>query len=598
MTIAVAGWASYRLALEASLSRVDSEASDRLTLIANTFDATVARFRYLPTVLSLEEPIRDLYRSPRDARSIAAANRYLKSLNRAAGSAELFVLDEAGVALAASNFDQDTSFVGHNYAFRSYFQDALRAGEGHIYAVGATTGLPGYFLSHRVVEGDRTLGVTVVKIDLSALEADWARAGDVVAVEDGNGVIFLSSRERWKYHPLEPLPVATIAQLNETRQFGSAIESSPVLAVERRTGNARIGRAGEPGWPDVREYAVHTRQLTAHGWQLLVFSDVDDVRRYASTVSSAATLAAVAGLLIVLVAYQRRQVMRAKLEAHDELERRVTERTAELSAVNAKLSTEVEERIRAEQGLRQTQESLIQSAKLASLGQALAGVAHEINQPLAALNTYVASSRILLRRNELERAAANLDLMSSIAERMMALIEHLRMFARKETGARSPVDLPVVIGNAMRLVEYRIRNEGIKVDMSMPSAPVYVMANPVRLEQVLVNLLSNAIDAMHDTEQRLLGIVLDWDGERAVIEVSDTGHGIAPEHVKSLFDPFFTTKDIGQGLGLGLSISYGIIRECGGDIMVESAPRAGARFRVVLPTMSPADARQPSGLHA
>lgn len=561
--IAAAGWLAYVLALDAAFARMQREANDRLALIASTFDATVARYRYLPAVLSLADPIRELYRDPHDASAIAAANRYLKSLNQGARSAELYVLDSTGLALAASNFDQDSSFVGHNYAFRAYFVDAMRAGEGHYYAVGATTGQPGYFLSHRIMEGDKTLGVAVVKIDLTALEADWARAGDLVAMEDENGVIFLASREDWKYRPLLPVPAARLAELNAVQQFGQAIDPAPVFVPRGDRQRIQIGHARGRGNAELGEYAlqVHPRD---QGWKLLLFSDVVDARRNAATVAIAGVFALIASLLILLVAYQRRQAVRAKLEAHDVLERRVAERTEEL---------------------RRTLENLVQSAKLASLGQALAGVAHEINQPLAALITYVASSRVLLRRNEVDRAAANLDLMSSIAERMMALIDHLRMFARKETGTRSAVVLAPVVDNAVRLLRYRIDNEHIEVVRAAPAEPLHGLANPIRLEQVVVNLLSNAIDAMRDRERRVLTVRLGRRDDSAVIEVSDSGAGIASEHIKSLFDPFFTTKEIGEGLGLGLSISYGIVREFGGDILVDSAPGRGSTFKVVIPVM-------------
>lgn len=561
--IAAAGWLAYVLALDAAFARMQREANDRLALIASTFDATVARYRYLPAVLSLADPIRELYRDPHDASAIAAANRYLKSLNQGARSAELYVLDSTGLALAASNFDQDSSFVGHNYAFRAYFVDAMRAGEGHYYAVGATTGQPGYFLSHRIMEGDKTLGVAVVKIDLTALEADWARAGDLVAMEDENGVIFLASREDWKYRPLLPVPAARLAELNAVQQFGQAIDPVPVFVPRGDRQRIQIGHARGRGNAELGEYAlqVHPRD---QGWKLLLFSDVVDARRNAATVAIAGVFALIASLLILLVAYQRRQAVRAKLEAHDVLERRVAERTEEL---------------------RRTLENLVQSAKLASLGQALAGVAHEINQPLAALITYVASSRVLLRRNEVDRAAANLDLMSSIAERMMALIDHLRMFARKETGTRSAVELAPVVDNAVRLLRYRIDNEHVEVVRAAPAEPLHGLANPIRLEQVVVNLLSNAIDAMRDRERRVLTVRLGRRDDSAVIEVSDSGAGIASEHIKSLFDPFFTTKEIGEGLGLGLSISYGIVREFGGDILVDSAPGRGSTFKVVIPVM-------------
>ncbi|MCP3459551.1 ATP-binding protein [Bradyrhizobium sp. CCGUVB23] len=575
-TVAAAGWLTYVVALDADFARMQREANDRLTLIASSFDATVARYRYLPAVLSLADPIRELYRNPGDAAAIVAANRYLQSLDQKAGSAELFVLDSTGLALAASNFDGASSFVGQNYAFRPYFQDAMLTGEGHYYAVGATTGQPGYFLSHRIEEGGKILGVAVVKIDLSPLETDWARAGDLIAMADEHGVIFLASRQEWKYHPLTQIRADHVAELSAARQFGQAIDAEPVFVPGGNREGVQIGRARGRDGAELGEYTLEVRPLD-HGWKLLLFSDVVDARRHAATIATACVFALIALLMGIMVADQRRQVIRAKLEAHDALEQRVAERTEEL---------------------RRTHENLVQSAKLASLGQALAGVAHEINQPLAALITYVASSRVLLRRNEVERAAANLDLMSAVAERMMALISHLRMFARKETSARSAVALAAVVDNALRLLQYRINNDGIEVVRALGTEPVHGFANPVRLEQVLVNLLSNAIDAMQGRERRILGVVLEGREGVAVIAISDTGKGIAPEHMKSLFDPFFTTKEIGEGLGLGLSISYGIVREFGGDILVESVPGQGSTFKVIIPLVEAGMSSAKSELHA
>jgi two-component system C4-dicarboxylate transport sensor histidine kinase DctB len=571
---------SYRLALSAGLGQMSRDSDDRLTLIASTFDATVARFRYLPTVLSLADPVRQLFRTPGDGAVVDAANRYLKSLNQAAGSAELYVLDTAGVALAASNYDGAKSFVGHAYDFRPYFQKAIRDGEGQLYAVGVTTGLPGYFLSQRITEGELTIGVAVVKIDLTPLEADWVRAGDLVAIEDEGGVVILASRAQWKYHPLQTLPPSAVARLNESRQFGDTIENAPILHSSTESGNVSVGLGDDD---DVHEYALRARRLPAHGWQLLIFSDIGDSRRHAMTVAATAGFAVLTVQLLGLVSYQWRQSMKAKGEANELLERSVAERTMELREANRRLTSEVQERTRTEQVLRQTHESLVQSAKLASLGQALAGVAHEINQPLAALTTYIASSRLLLQRSEIERTALNLDLMSSIAERMMALIGHLRMFARKETGATSRVDVGMTLSNAMRLLEYRIRNEGIEIVLDLPAEPAHVEANPIRLEQVFVNLLSNAVQSMRDRPRRVLSVSIRCAEGTVMTEVADTGSGISVDHMKSLFDPFFTTKEIGEGLGLGLSISYGIVRELGGTISVESELQIGSRFRVTLP---------------
>jgi two-component system, NtrC family, C4-dicarboxylate transport sensor histidine kinase DctB len=188
--------------------------------------------------------------------------------------------------------------------------------------------------------------------------------------------------------------------------------------------------------------------------------------------------------------------------------------------------------------------------------------------------------------------------MSAIAERMMTLIAHLRMFARKETGARSAVELAAVIDNALRLLQYRINSERIELARAIGGGPLHGLVNPVRLEQVLVNLLSNAIDAMRDCERRVLGVALDRQDGEAIIAISDTGNGIAPDHMKSLFDPFFTTKEIGEGLGLGLSISYGIVREFGGDILVESVASEGATFKVIIPLVEAGASPAKSELHA
>ena len=591
LAVAATGWFSYRIALDAGIARMNREANERLTLLTSTFDATVERFRFLPTVLALADPIRDLYRRPDDPKAAATANRYLRSLNDAAGSAELFVLDRTGLTLAASNFDRDTSFVGQNYAFRPYFEDAVRSGEGHHYAIGVTTGQPGYFLSHGVAEEANAIGVAVVKVDLGGVESEWMRVGDFVAMVDANDVVFLSSQPQWKYRPLSRLSAAQARLLTETRQYGDIANATPLFATEQNDRGVRIVHMSEPNEKQSNEYAIYSRALPAHGWRLLALSDVGVIRRQAAVIGGAGALAVLVCFLTALAVYQRRQVLRAKLDAHGALEQRVTERTAELTSANTRLSVEIDERIRAERDLRIAQENLVQSAKLASLGQALAGVAHEVNQPLAALNTYVASSRLLLQRNEIGRALSNLDLISSIVERMSALTQHLRMFARKETEGRSATDLCSAITNALRLLDYRIRDEEITMALVLPDLPVYVLGNPIRLEQVVVNLVSNALDAMRGCQTRCLSIDLRSGDRSATIEIADTGQGMVPEHVKSAFDPFFTTKEVGQGLGLGLSISYGLIREAGGDIVIKSETGRGSVFCITLPTTSNVSAR-------
>jgi two-component system C4-dicarboxylate transport sensor histidine kinase DctB len=579
-----AGVLSYLFAERAALRNLGSVAQDRLSLLERTLDYTVGRFSYLPDVLSQAAPIVEAYRNPSDPHAIIEANLYLKALNETAGSADLYIVDRNGVALAASNFDRETTFVGQNYAFRPYFTDALTTGEGRYYAVGVTTGQPGYFLWHAVPGPDgSTIGVAVVKIDLLHLQEDWRSADDVVAMVDANKVIFLTSHPEWQYRPMTPLTASQVRMFRETQQYGGAVlRASPLLSGEREIDGIPVENVDD-GSVTGHEYVAFSRTLPQYGWSLIVLSDMRNVQLQASIAAGGAVVTVLAAFLIVLVSHQRRQMARAKLNAHNMLEQRVAARTAELTAANTQLSVEIDQRIRIEQNLRRAQDNLIHATKMASLGQALAGVAHEINQSLAALRTYAASTQVFLGRADKDRVASNLTTISSIVERMGELTQHLKSFARKETVAKQSTDLTAAIRYGLKLIDYRITADDVQLTIVLPERPVYVVGNTIRLEQVVVNLVSNALDAMRDHSHRHLTVELFADGGAAVLEVADTGRGIARDMLSSVFDPFYTTKEVGEGLGLGLSISYGIVKDMGGDITVESELNVGTTFRITLP---------------
>lgn len=584
--IAGSGWLAYELALQSGFDSLQRAANDRLSLLQLTLDATIERFRYLPTVLAQSAPIVEIYEHPDSPDARQAANQYLKSLNDAAGSSDVYVLDHNGVALAASNYLHNNNFVGKNYAFRPYFTEALKSVEGRYYAVGATTGKPGYFLWHSANEhaGPDGVGVAVVKVDLHPLQNEWKSTGDLVAMLDPNGVIFLTSRPDWQYRPISRLTESQLRVLRDTRQYGRAIDDmNPLFDGERTDHGMKVVRIYEPEERTRHEYVVFNRRLPEHGWTMVVLFPLRSVQQQAAVVAAAAMLAVLAALLIYLVSHQRRHIVRAKLNAHHVLEQRVSERTAELAEMNSLLSAEINERIRTERDLRRAQDNLVHATKMASLGQALAGVAHEINQSLAAMTTYIAGARVLLDRNDKESALANLKLVSAIVTRMGALTQHLKTFARKDTASKQATDLTAAIRYALSLVDYRLGEQDVSLQISVPEQPVYVIGNAVRLEQVIVNLISNALDAMRERPQRQLTIELERGERFATLKVCDSGRGIASEHLTSVFDPFYTTKDVGQGLGLGLSISYGIIQDMGGEITLESVLDQGTTFRIVLP---------------
>jgi two-component system C4-dicarboxylate transport sensor histidine kinase DctB len=585
LMLIAAGTLSYLLAERAALRNQGSAAQERLNLLASTLDYTIGRYSYLPDVLSQATPIIEAFRHPDNPEAIRAANLYLKRLNETADSADLYIVDSNGIALAASNFDRENTFVGQSYAFRPYFTDALITGKGRYYAVGVTTGQPGYFLWHAVPDGEgNTIGVAVVKIDLMHLQDDWRSTGDVVAMVDDNEVIFLTTDPQWLYRPMSPLSDEQVRMFRETQQYGGAVlRASPLLSGEREIDGVMVENIDD-GSVTGHEYVAFSRTLPQYDWTLFVLSDMRTIQAQAGLAAGGAVVTMIAILLIVLVTHQRRQIMRAKMNAHTILEQRVAARTAELTAANTQLSVEIDQRIRIEQNLRRAQDNLIHATKMASLGQALAGVAHEINQSLAALRTYIASTQIFLERTDKDRAATNLTTISSIVERMGELTQHLKSFARKETVAKQSTDLVAAVRYGLKLIDYRIAADDVRLTVVQPSEPVYVVANTIRLEQVVVNLVSNALDAMRDHPNRNLTVeIFQSDNNTAVLEVTDTGRGIPRDFLSSVFDPFYTTKEVGEGLGLGLSISYGIVKDMGGDITVESEQDVGTTFRITLP---------------
>jgi two-component system C4-dicarboxylate transport sensor histidine kinase DctB len=251
--------------------------------------------------------------------------------------------------------------------------------------------------------------------------------------------------------------------------------------------------------------------------------------------------------------------------------------------MNEQLRAEIAERIRAENAERAARDTLVQAAKMASLGQALAGVAHEVSQPVAALATHIASARLVAARREDPEITQILGTMDKVVDRLSALTGHLKTFARKETRTSMQADLGAIIANALDLVDHKLRAFGVDVEYRRLRAPITVSANPVHVEQVLINLFSNAADAMEHRAIRVLSIGIVRRGAGVEIAVADTGQGIEPSEIGNLFDPFYSTKAAGRGLGLGLAISYGLVRDIGGAITVSSRPGQGSTFVVTLP---------------
>ncbi|MGX7706509.1 sensor histidine kinase [Methylobacterium sp. Gmos1] len=319
------------------------------------------------------------------------------------------------------------------------------------------------------------------------------------------------------------------------------------------------------------------------GWTLWYVAPTGPAFRQALLVASAAGITGLALALALVAAGQRRARLMSEQAMRLALERRVAERTHDLSGANARLRAEIAERERATAALRATQDELIHAGRLAALGQISTAINHEINQPLAALRTFLARTAVFLERGDEATVRRNLQRMTEVTQRIAKIIRHLKDFARKTgPGRGEPVRLAATAEAALDLLRVLLRAENVAVACAIPPDAM-VRAEPVRLEQVLLNLLVNALDAMRDAPERRLALTAVPEPASCWrLTVADSGSGISPEHMPQIFDPFFTTKGAGEGLGLGLSLSSLIVRDLGGSLSAENGTR-GAVLILVLP---------------
>ncbi len=275
------------------------------------------------------------------------------------------------------------------------------------------------------------------------------------------------------------------------------------------------------------------------------------------------------------------------------LEQRVQERTAELASVNARLRDEVTERRATETELRRTQRRLVQSAKLAALGQMSAALSHEFNQPLGAIRNFAENAESYIERDRWDEARKNITRILGLTDRMTEISRTLRNFARKPRQQLGPVDLATLVGESVDVISWRLKGSAIRIDSDGIPDQLWVMAEPVRLQQVMVNLLANSLDALRETPDARIVIAAARKGDNVLVSIIDNGPGIPPDLQERIFDPFFSTKGVGQGLGLGLSISYNIIRDFDGELRLRDAPSGGAIFEIELKAARPEDEEAP-----
>lgn len=512
---------------------------------AGLFSSELQKYRLLPLVLT-EYPEVQGALSKRPG-AIAELDDKLELLARRTSAAVIYLLDDKGIAVAASNSRLPTSFVGHDYRFRTYFRDALAKGHAEEFALGAVTRRPGLFLATPVMRDAKPIGVIVVKVEFDQIEDQWRAQDSPTVVLDSSGTVMLTSQSGWRFRKLA---------------LASGAGAAPALTE------------------DGRRFVVGEAAVPIEGWTLRHFEPLDPFEATPATLVREILFAAAILIIVTIgltIRAREKQVMQR--ENQRMLEREVERRTAELRDSNERLRVESIERQQADQKLRAAREELAQANRLGILGQVTAGVAHEVNQPVAAIRTCAENASRLIARSQIERTQHNLGRIVELTDRIGRITQELRQFARRGTPVVGTVDLDAALDGALLLLADRIRTGHVKIERRRAIGRLAVVADGIRLEQIFVNLVQNALDALANTTDPRITLSVE-DGEDAIVGIADNGPGIAPDMSDTLFTPFVTGK--ATGLGLGLGIARDIAREFGGDITVLPAPGGGAVFQVRL----------------
>ncbi|MEZ9565545.1 ATP-binding protein [Vibrio artabrorum] len=552
---------------------------DRFSVhISNQLD----KFAHIPELLSKDKELVDALHAPNNSAQIELTNRYLEHVNSVIQASDTYLLDSLGTTIAASNWKRSRSFVGRNFAFRPYFQEAIIGNENQYFALGSTSGKRGYYYSYPVSYAAEIIGVIVVKMDLSLIEASWQGKQSIFVADDKDQIVFMSSKPEWLFKSLQPLSEQQHSRIQESRQYLDTKIDSLHFSGDLDSATSRIE---SPHQLVQEQFFSSSRLLAAPKLTIRVFSPTHlvwwDLVAYLVILS---LIFAIIYLTILLNHHRqqrRAQIDRLQSEAKQKLEFQVLERTSELHI-------EIKQRIETERVLRQTQDELIQAAKLAVLGQMSAGISHELNNPLAAIRSYADNGRVFLAKNKIDRVDDNLSRISSLTDRMAKISHQLRSFAKKSTAEELHTlqILPILL-SSKELMKPQLKSERVKINALPETFNACVLANAIQLEQVVINLLTNAIQAMEQQDDKQLAILLEIresDQQQAntlLIHIDDNGPGFTSPSSGHFFEPFHTTKK--NGLGLGLSISQQIISGINGKLVTGISPQGGARFSIELP---------------
>lgn len=541
------GWLS-----ETFTTETRTRAELRLVLYGGNIEAELLRTQVVPILLSRDPALRESLQNA----NFATVSQVLMGLQTDVGSGPIELLDTQGRVVGAT----DRNRLGVIRTAEPAFVEARRQNETIFAVQSRDSGGYGFFFARAIRQGGQVLGVVTVEVDLAKFERAWAGFADAVALLDSEGRIILSTEPRWR---------------GRTEPEALALRDAPsAIARALRATADWAGRGPDTFVSNVGVLRSETR-LRHRGWKLVTYTRYDGVRDRVNGVLAGVAFG-FALLLALLFSLLTRKALRRTAAIESE--------SVELRALNARLQREIAAREKAQGDLKVAEQTLAQSSKLAVLGEMSAAVSHELNQPLAAMKTYLAGARLLLNRRRSEEALVSFQRIDDLIDRMGAITKQLKSFARKGGEAFAPVDLRACVAEALAMMEPRLRERRVLVVRTLPRTPVMVMGDPLRLEQVIVNLMRNAVDATKGVNAPQIDLILT-EGDTVTLTVRDNGPGI-PD-IDRVFEPFHTSKPAGEGVGLGLAISSGIVADHGGRLTARNLPEGGgAAFDITLPVLA------------
>ncbi len=522
-----------------ALAQEKAVAGDDAAILAAGLRSELDKVSLLPITLSGDLQVGETL--ARNAGQTRLLDIRLENLAKRSGAAAIYVMDGDGLTVAASNWNQPDSFVGSNYAFRSYFRDAANRGSSTEFALGTVSRRPGLYIAHRVGPATKPLGVVAVKIEFDALEESWRKATNGVFVTDATGVVLLATDARWRFRLTGDAAAKVRDAAQDRQRFGLARLEPLVLARPQGAGERAIVEA--PLFDTLQP-------ISPDGWTLHLL--VDPGPRAVAAIASGRLAVALALASTIALAFALFFVRRRR---------------------QALQETEIAQRTRT------LREQLSQANRLATLGQISAGVGHEIGQPVAAMRVFAENGEKLIARGRADEASANFREIVGLADRLGLITAELRRFSRRQPAPRRLVRIGEIVDSALLLLRDRIASMDVALDLPLAQdLDIAVVAEHVRLEQVLVNLLQNALDAVGDGGA--IAIEAIRGGDEIRLRVCDSGPGIGADKIGQLFQPFATTKP--DGLGLGLVISRDIMRDLGGDLAFEPDAKRTC-FTMIIP---------------